>query len=310
MNTLTNSIYIAKSEHSKEPELMIQYANVRDNHELFFHFTRKKNIPFFNESVSENLFSIELTEKNLIELVEYVWSINKNFTIDPQILEHYQTIKSWRKDQIQKQFSLHDSCSFYNDLIEDIGIENINNTVIIRDRSNRYQYFVEKNQLPTNLTEQIAFRKRNTEWINSEIFSLTQLIDSLITLKRLPILFVFNQHSTNNFLELLQEISSNLIAHEINKIGVYFRLANDQTHRTFNEFIAQNNYNQLLTSDIDVAMIRNGKLPKFLFKSKWSPKSVVFLEHGIVNNKTTVYANNISDLILVYSKTKPLSLDL
>ena len=309
MNKPANKIFISTSRHLDEPALIIQYADVRSVHELFFHFIRKKNISFYNEDASTNKFNLRLTEQNIVDLIEFVYSTEIKFDVDPQIIKFYNIIRSWKKSDFLKQFSLNKNAAYYNHLIEDIGIENINNEVILRDRSNRYQYLIDGIREPTNLTEHIAFRNQTSIWINSNEYLLNQLIDSLINLKRLPILFVFDAHSTNNFVDFLKIISTAFTNHNINDIGVYFRLSNNETDKLFNDYVVANKHNRMLTADTSVAAIRNGKIPKFFLKHFWTPKSIVFLEHTPNKNKTATYARDISDLIITYSKDKPLALD-
>lgn len=310
MSSITNKIFISNSRYTDDPVLMIQYSDTRTLHELFFHFTKKKNISFHTEDVTANIFSLRLTEQNIVDLTEFVFSVKTKFNVDSQIISYYEIIRSWEKSNILKQFELNTSASYYKSLIEDIGIENINNNIILKDRSNRYQYKIDDNRSPTNLIEYIAFRNQNSIWIDSNQYMLNQVIDSLIELKRTPILFVFDAHSTNNFLDLLTIISNSLINHNINDIGVYFRISNNESDRLFNDYVVKNKHNSMLTSNTSVAVIRNGKIPKFFLKNFWTPKSIVFLEHTPNKNKTSTYARDVSDLIITYSKDKPLALDI
>ena len=309
MIKLTNRIFISISHYADDPVLVIQHDSIRTITALFFHFASTKNISFYNDD-SANKFKLPLTEQNIVDLVEFARSTSIKFDIDPQIISYYETIRSWKKSDILKQFALNEEAAYYNYLIKDIGIENINNEVILKDRSSRYQYTIDNIREPINLTEQIAFRDQNSIWIDSNQYLLNNLIDSLIELKRLPILFVFDAHSTNNFVDLLATISTALNNYDINDIGVYFRISNNETDKLFNDFVVEHKQNCMLTANTSVAAIRNGKIPKFFFKNFWTPKTVVFLEHAPNKNKTSTYARNISDLMITYSKSKPLVLDI
>ena len=64
-------------------------------------------------------------------------------------------------------------------------------------------------------------------------------------------------------------------------------------------------YNSLLAQETKIAGIANNKLPKFLIKSKWYPKTVISFSNHFKNNKTSVYCDAV-DLIVYYSDRQPL----
>jgi hypothetical protein len=56
----------------------------------------------------------------------------------------------------------------------------------------------------------------------------------------------------------------------------------------------------------DVAIIANGKLPKFFLKTEWYPDATVSFSNQFRNNKTSIYCNNC-DMIVYYNTLAPLT---
>ena len=99
-----------------------------------------------------------LTEIALVELVNFLSPYG--FEIDPIISDYYQTIKSWDYYDIKStyQFDTTPNNQFFQLISQEISPNKITQN-IIKDRSIRYQYFVNKFAYNVNtLTEQIANR--------------------------------------------------------------------------------------------------------------------------------------------------------
>lgn len=303
MNIKTNSLTIQNSASSNDPKLMIRCVDISE----LFCFCAQRQIKFLtNEVFQENMYSLTVTEQNLMNMFDFTQQSSSPSYIEPAVQQYIDTIQSWEFSQVQQQFLLNSRASYYEMLVQDIGLENLSNLTLLQDRSIRYQYITEFEQTSNDLANQIAFRTNGVKWIDSEAYSAEQLIKALVTLKRFPLLVIFDGHSSNNFAASLKQLTSVLVSHDIKDIGVYFRLPNESTQQQFNEFIAQNRYNQKLNNNTQVAIIRNGALPKCLFTAQWIPKSVLYLHHGPINNKTNTYVTSICDLILLYTKNKPI----
>jgi hypothetical protein len=104
----------------------------------------------------------------------------------------------------------------------------------------------------------------------------------------------------------LTKIGENLEKNGIfTDVGIYFRLENSEIGKEFNKVIADKKYNSQLTEHTKVVGVQNGKIPKFLLKSAWTPMSVISLSTSLRNTKTSVYAN-CCDLVITYSDAEPL----
>ena len=283
---------------------------------IFIEFTFSSNIRKILQGISEKIESLTttqthkrwqaaLTESNIVQLYEALAPLE--FEIDDTIKGYYDTIKSWSKTQIDNQFLITNILhpNFQKSITADLGIETSIDQNIINDRSMRYQYCVENSKNSgENLVEYMAARSKTKVWVDKKEHGLDEVIAGLIQLKRLPLLVVFDTVITNKYFENLEILSHALEKNNIfNHIGVYFRLSNDESGKTFNKFIAEKNYNYNLTTDTQVACVSSGKLPKFFLKNAWRPMSVITLDTrmGLRHGKTAVYSN-CCDLVIEYAE--------
>lgn len=249
----------------------------------------------------------DCTERNIVALVEGLSGLD--FDIDEQIENYYKTIKSWDKNEVRNQFALTNitNTNFQNHISRDIGLSTSLDDPIINDRRLRYQYlsnFSEK--MPENLTETISLRKTSKVWVNKNETSMDEIFTSLVSLRRLPVLVVFNSTDSNECLENLQKFDEILEKNGIfENVGIYFRLDNAGAGKDFNKIISTKGYNCQLDQNTKVVGIAGGKIPKFLLKMGWKPMSVLSLGKLTQNTKTSVYANTC-DLIINWSETEPL----
>ena len=268
-----------------------------------------KDVTGLEQSVPGKIFRAELTESNIVRLVENLSPLD--FVIDEKILDHYKTIKSWSENEIFKQFELTSmtNTNFQRHITDDLGINTPITQAIINDRSLRYQYIPEKSEKnPENLTEIIAFRKNTKIWVDRKEYGLDQVIEALTNLRRLPVLVIFDTYDEKRCFAELQNLTENLEKNGIfNKVGIYFRLNNSETGKEFNQFIADKSFNKPLDINSRVVGIQSGKIPKFLLKNEWKPMSVISLGNSLRNSKSSVYTN-CCDLVIAYSDTQPISI--
>jgi hypothetical protein len=255
-------------------------------------------------SSNGKVYHVDLTEKNIVTVVDTLAPLK--FEIDETVQNHYDTIKSWSEDTVRNQFLITniEHKNFLKAITSDLGVETAIDQNIIMDRSMRYQYTTENVRNPgENLTEIIANRPKTKVWVDQKEHTLTNVIDSLISLKRLPLLVIFDNNSNENSLENLKILSTALDENNItDNVGIYFRLANDSVGRQFNQLIADHQYNYNLKEDTLVAAVQSGKIPKFFLKNAWKPMSVIALDSrmGLRHGKTAVYSN-CCDLIIEWA---------
>lgn len=255
---------------------------------------------------SGSFYIADYTERNLYTVIKNLEQYN--FDVDPKLQDVYNTIISWDKPEVENQFLIEniESSIFKENIANDFGNNIEVNDLLIKDRKHRYHY---TNHVACNnntLTETIANRQTTKLWINSHNHSLTDVVKSLIELKRLPLLVVFDQTTPLNTIVQFNELSTALSKNNITDgIGIYFRLDNTPDGKIFNDAIAKRQYNPMLNSSTQVAGVLGGKLPKFFLKTDWTPMSVLCINNTLRQSKTAVYAKR-SDLIITYTPTEPI----
>jgi len=255
-----------------------------------------------------NVWQIPYSELDLYQLVELVKS--QNFEISPEILEAHREIfeilKQENKDKIYIDVDVNENLK--NRVSAEVG-EIVNDNILLEDRKIGYQYeifhsfFQKKSE--KNLIEKIATRTGPQIFLSSKTHELNDIISSLQELNRFPLLVIFDnlpEKSEKN----LKILRNSLIENNIHDgVGIYFRHDNDQNGKPFNEQISQFQYNQPLNNNTVIAGITNLKLPKFLLKLKWQPKSVLVLAQVLGSNRVKLLTD-YCDLVIYYQEKKPL----
>jgi len=294
-------LYISKNEDN-EPGIQIEFTYNSEIRKILQNLTKK--VENLIQVTPGRMFTAELTEQNIVTLVEALGPLE--FEIVDSVKTHYTTIKSWSKHDFEGQFFLTSitNQNFHKAITSDLGIETPLDKNIINDRSVRYQYLTTNIKNPgENLLEYLANRPSTKIWVDKDQHSLSEIIASLIYLKRTPTLIVFDNASETKSLENLESISVALKEVGIlEKVGIYFRLPNTDVGRKFNQLIAANSYNHKLDSDTVVAGVQGGKIPKFFLTNTWRPMSVIAIDTrmGLRHGKTSVYTS-CCDLIIEHS---------
>ena len=285
-------LYIKKNEE-QEPILVVEFTFNSEIRKTLTGLGKKLDGGL--NSSNQKVWPIELTEKNIVLVYEALEPLG--FEVDEIVKNHYQTIKSWSEQEIRDQFLLTniEHQNFQKAITADLGIETAIDQNIINDRSIRYQFFTEnaKNHGET-LTETIANRSKSRVWVDKNQHSVTEVISSLVELRRLPLLVVFDTIVNDKYLKNLKILSESLEENGIfDGVGIYFRLPNDDMGKQFNNFIAEKKYNQRLDDRLKVAAVMSGKIPKFFLSTPWKPMSVITLDTkmGLRHGKTSVYSN-------------------
>ena len=258
--------------------------------------------------IKNNVWQIPYSELDLYHLVELVKS--QNFEISPEILEAHREIfeilKQENKDKIY--IDIDASENLKNRVSSEVG-EIVNTNILLEDRKIGYQYeifhsfFQKKSE--KNLIEKIATRTGSQIFLSSKTHELNDIVSSLQELNRFPMLVIFDslpEKSEKN----LKILRNSLIENNVNEgVGIYFRHNNDQNGKPFNEQISQFQYNQPLNNNTVIAGITNLKIPKFLLKLKWQPKSVLVLAQVLGSNRVKLLTD-YCDLVIHYQDKKPL----
>ena len=294
-------MYISKNEDN-EPGIQIEFTYNSEIRKILQNLTKK--VENLNQAVPGKMFTADLTEQNIVFLVEALDPLE--FDIVDSIRNHYTTIKSWSKLNFDHQFLLTSitNQNFHKAITADLGIETPLDQSIINDRSVRYQYLTETAKNPgETLVEYVANRPNTRLWVDKAQHSLTAILESLVYLKRIPVMVVFDNTTESKSLENLELLSNALKDVGIfDDVGIYFRLQNTDVGRKFNQLIAANSYNSKLDSTTKIAGVQGGKIPKFFLTNTWRPMSVIAIDTrmGLRHGKTSVYTN-CCDLIIEHS---------
>lgn len=259
--------------------------------------------------VNNKIHLLPLTEKNLVLVVSMFHP--ENFEISEEILEFFATINTWSKSEFFSKFELQtiDNKKIIERLHEEGVLEDNTDDQLLMDRKIRYQYqfFPEVKYL--GLTNYIADRENSKIWVDPKMHEFDNLVDSLVSLKKFPILLIFNGHNEYECIKQLDAVSQTLCKRNLtDDVGVYFRFQNIGKGKDFNQRIADNQFNAPLNVNTKIAGLINGKLPKFFLKTDWRPNSVISFTNNLNHNKTSVYCNNC-DLIVYYTDKMPFAVE-
>lgn len=248
---------------------------------------------------------IELSEKSIINTVDALTPFN--ITIDPDIIDYYNTIRSWDLPTTQNLFlpNAITSTKFQELWAKEHPMSDLR----LRDLRIRYQYYLPTpNPVPTNLTETIAYREYPTIIINRKDHTLTEILQSLQTLERFPIMFIFDNLDLSATMADLLYFTDSLnavgISYTTHDIGILFRLSN-KDGREFNQHIASHHYNSPITKNTSIVGIQHSKCPKCLLTSDWYPKAVIGFGPGVYSSSITHAYNSRCDLVIRHHKAEP-----
>jgi hypothetical protein len=259
--------------------------------------------------IKNNVWQIVYCEKDLHSLVNLV--SGHNFDISPEILEVYQEIDNILKTPNHDQIYIDVNGSEYlkNSVLNDIGTLDKTN-ILLEDRKIKFQYeifdsFFQKTPA-VSLEEKIAVRTDSQVYISPTNFSLTEIVSALQKLQRFPALIVFDNNAEKS-MKILEKLNTALTVNNItDPVGIYFRHDNDKEGKPLNEMVSQMAYNKPLNNNTAIVGITNWKIPKFLLKMQWRPRSVIVMSSVFGSNRVNLYTKSC-DLVIFHQDKKPLT---
>lgn len=236
---------------------------------------------------------------------------NKIKDIDPELLSVYEKLCEIQVNNNLYIPGVYDYKirnvpeQFVNFLHQNIGVPTKANLYMYKDRSKALslehldEIAVQESLKGIDiLSQKIACRGTYIVNINKEKWTLDQVLGSLHTLRRFPLLVVINEknalddyHTLFGKLRLLYPAAAH---------AVLFRLPNhgDQNIE-FNKLVAEHKTNNPIDENTKIVYINHKRVPKPLIKSNWQAKAVLSLrserEHNQVQNFLEPY-----DLIIQY----------
>ena len=295
------------------------YKNIEDPRLFTVEFTfdskiKEKISKFNNLLVSTShgngfRYSYFHNESNIFKIISALKE--DNFEIEEKIMDTYkevEEIKNFHTNPFEIFSTNHEKLK--KSVIDDIVFIAPENLLMLQDRKIRYQYQIDQKIEENSLSAKIANRPNRKIFINSEIFSFNDVTTSLKELDRLPMLVVFDGHSSEKDVKSLKLVEDAVKTCNLGEeVGIYFRYDKASDTKHFNQAISSLNFNKNLKDETIVAGIANTKLPKFMLKMGWKPKTVISTTYSFKNNKAFVYCSDV-DLIIYYGNIQPLDKDI
>jgi hypothetical protein len=209
--------------------------------------------------------------------------------IDRKFYEGTFTFSEIKNEKLKKMYS------------SEVGHDKINDDLLLRDRRILFQYLTDskngKNH-ENSLLNNIVDRKNNKIFVNSQTYTLTEVAEVMKKLRRLKTLCIFDEYNVTDSIENLKKLKKTLDDLNLTPtVGVYFRFSNQGDGERFNKLVSEFGWNKNLDDHTHIAVVSNGKLPKFFLKSSWYPKSTISFSNQLRNNKIIyvyyiIYINN------------------
>lgn len=291
--------------NSAEPKLVVEFTYNKKIKEILSNLSKKIQGAM---QVQLKHYTVDLTEQNIHKVIKALK--NHNFDIDPKLWNFYQEISKI----IENSKNPFEVFSIENEKIlkllkGDVGDISTQNLMLLNDRRYAYQYTISEKNPENSLKNTIANRTSTRVYIPSQTYSLDEVVGALSELNRFPALVVFNGHDVKDCQENVKKMEKIVNSMNIDSVGIYFRFDNNSdANKNFNTLVSTIGFNKVLDKQTKIAGIVNNKLPKFLIKSDWYPKTVISFSNNFKNNKTSLYCDAV-DLIIYYNSKQPLNGD-
>jgi hypothetical protein len=262
----------------------------------------------FQLKSDSNIHSFVATSSNIKTVVSAL--IDKDFEIDDVIKSHYDKIMEMENNLTDFMPCITPDYKFSNvhenairSLEERFGKLCDKNVHLYQDRNDMYgighipaNVMTESYKHNSLLTLNIAARYKKHIQIAPEDFTLKELFESLVALKRFPLLLIIDE---DNALEQLQ-----LTYKELRKccnpeeISVMFRTNNAQ----FNDLVRETKLNSPVDKNTKVVYINKGRLPKPLLQQGWKPECALMLYSSRVHSNISGFTA-LLDLVIHYDES-------
>ena len=258
----------------------------------------QKNEYYHKKGAHEHYF--QLNESNVYNLVSKF--IKRDFIIDETIIEYYNKIVNII-DNPDIFYPYVDKDGIYNtsDKTKEMALLELgsskDNLILYKDRQEKYGLKNVYGYTTDNvLTSKLVDREYNTVLARPSDYSLDNIIDSLIELKRFPLLILIEN------LDQLKTIHTSF--GNSYKHSVLFRMDNDEVGSKFNNYIKDNNLNVSIDSSPDILYTKHDKfkLPKPLLKNKWEPSAVLSFDAAYTGRANSL--SSICDLIICHDENR------
>jgi hypothetical protein len=298
--------------HSAIPLIKIKFPFNRKSmtqlQQIVGHLIRE--VEYFHEKGTHEHY-IKLTEQ-VIENIITVFG-KKDFYIEPVILEMYESIIEVKNSPekfvpgIFKDTVVNLPTHAIDMIQHELGEINHKTRLVYRDRSLRYGInYYDYDVPPNSLTEKIAIRTKQDVAIENSI-DFSKVIESLIELKRAPILVTIKDSDATILDETRMFFNEFTKYFPSSEQSVLFRVDNIPNTYTVNNFIKENFLNNWVDENTKVVYIKDSALPKILITGVWKPITTISMD--IEFPKTTIkeYIKHYCDLVVHYDSHNAIS---
>ena len=262
-----------------------------------------REVEYFHEKGTHEHY-VKLAE----HIVENIISVfgKKDFYIDPAILEMYDSIIEVKSSQekyvpgIFKDKILNLPPHAVSMIQDELGDINHKTRLVYRDRSLRYGInYYDYDVPPNSLTEKIAIRTTQEVAVDYST-DFSKMIESLIDLKRAPILVTINDSDSTILDETRKFFNEFTKYFPSSEQSVLFRVDNVPNTYTVNNFIKENFLNNWVDENTKVVYIKKSALPKILITGVWKPITTISMDIEIPKPTIKEYIKHYCDLIVYY----------
>ena len=297
----------------------IRTALIKDQLYISVRFTFNKRLisalePLYNiedrklYDKAEKIHYYNLTEVNLYKVISELKE--KSFEIDLELQERYNLLEMMHNNKNNyipgiyglKLQNLHAKAIDY--MISSIGEPDIDNLAIYKDRDQLFgiKHFDEDdlnssiNKL-TTLSQKIVKRTRPHVLVNSSEYTFDRLAESMLELNRYPLLIVLNDDTDFSSLQTVHYSFRNIFSND--DFCTLYRKENDVAENIeFNQYIKDNNLNNLLAINSKIVYTSINKMSKTLLKSSWHPHAAILMG-SMRSTKIDAYLQEL-DLVIHY----------
>jgi predicted double-glycine peptidase len=298
-------------EASKSPFIAIRFTFSKKLISTIETLKRRIENAHWDYDKENKVHYIKYTERNLYDVLTSVEG--KNFELSDRVKEIYNKLINFKpEDYIPGVYNLEVKnlpAKGLKLLEQEVGETTIDNLYLYRDRSIRYglDYFDEDDlnkslEQISPLANALANRKNRSVIVNREFVDINDLMLSLESLNRLPVIIVLPSSDAHDVLVELHQQIRNIIPSE--DICTMFRMDNTNQDGSFiNEYIRKEKINNKLAKNIKVVYTLENKVPKPLINADFDPMSlVVYSSHSsIYSIRKVLGCFEDKDLIVHYS---------
>ena len=298
----------------------IGIRNVEDTDYIAVRFSfNKKLISFIDQLRSkehtklydekEKIHYFPFNESNVYKIISMLKEKNFNIESDlDKIYEKVHMMQNNKKDYIPgiygfKLKNLNDKAVEY--IVSDVGKEpNADNLALYKDRDALYgiEHFDEEdlNESVKNLTtlsQKIVRRKCPNVLIDSDVFTVNNIVETVLELNRFPVLVCLQPQTDFDDLSHIYKCFKNIFSND-DFCVLYRKDNNTAENKYFNQFIKLNGLNNSLANNSKIVYTTQDRVTKTLLKSNWKPKSALVFGCSRTNKMET-YLNEL-DLVMYY----------